>query len=190
MIHSGGGFLWITSKTGSFGYMTRSVSLLRIRKEWILPALTLNLTIVIHDIDQLFDKTAYLYGHFCSPFYPFYRGGKIDLHNPIVLVTTKKTTIHNFAGVSHKTLLFNYNTYLISTILKLTLQNTMKDQETCNLVSSRVVLSPGYRRYCGSFLWKWMKNNPFLDTSFLFSTKNPNDPIFDLILDFSKETHP
>ena len=29
-----------------------------------------------------------------------------------------------------------------------------------------------------------MKNNPFLDTSFLFLTKNPNDP------DFSKETHP
>ena len=33
MIHNGGGFLWTTSKTGSFGYMTRSVSLLRIRKE-------------------------------------------------------------------------------------------------------------------------------------------------------------
>ena len=31
-----------------------------------------------------------------------------------------------------------------------------------------------------------MKNNPFLDTSFLFLTKNPNDRIFDPILDFSK----
>ena len=28
-----------------------------------------------------------------------------------------------------------------------------------------------------------MKNNPVLDTSFLFLTKHPNDP------DFSKETH-
>ena len=55
---------------------------------------------------------------------------------------------------------------------------TMKDQQTCNLVSSRVILSPGHRLYCGSFLWKWMKNNPFLDTSFLFSTKTPNDPDF------------
>ena len=71
----------------------------------------LNLTLLIHDIDQLFDKTSYLYGHFCSPFYPFYRGGKIDLHNPIVLVTTKKTTIHNFAGAYYKTLLFNYISY-------------------------------------------------------------------------------
>ena len=33
MIHNGGGFLWITSKTGYFGYITRGVSLLRIRKE-------------------------------------------------------------------------------------------------------------------------------------------------------------
>ena len=31
-----------------------------------------------------------------------------------------------------------------------------------------------------------MKNNPFLDTSFHFLTKNPNDRIFDPILDFSK----
>ena len=31
-----------------------------------------------------------------------------------------------------------------------------------------------------------MKNNPFLDTSFPFLTKNSNDPIFDPILDVSK----
>ena len=34
--------LWIISKTGYFGYMIRSVSLLRIRKEWTLPAVTWN----------------------------------------------------------------------------------------------------------------------------------------------------
>ena len=35
-----------------------------------------------------------------------------------------------------------------------------------------------------------MKNNPLLDTSFLFLTKNSNNRIFDLILDFSKYMHP
>ena len=31
----------------------------------------------------------------------------------------------------------------------------MKDQQTCNLASSGVILLLGYRRYCGSFLRKW-----------------------------------
>ena len=64
--------------------------------------------------------------------------------------------------------------------------------ELCSKVCMYVciILSPGYRRYCGSILWKWMKNNPFLDTSFLGLTKNPNNSYFDLILDFTKETHP
>ena len=37
-----------------------------------------------------------------------------------------------------------------------------------------------------------MKNNPFLNTSFLFSMINPNDLDFnfDLISDCIKETHP
>ena len=35
-----------------------------------------------------------------------------------------------------------------------------------------------------------MKNNPFLDTPFLFSMKILMIGSFDLILDFSKETHP
>ena len=68
-----------------------------------------------------------------------------------------------------------------SSILELTVHSKMKDQQICNIISSRVILSPGYCRYCGSFLWKWMKNNPFLDTSFLFVTKNPalgNNPDF------------
>ena len=107
-----------------------------------------------------FDETAYLYGHFCSRFYPFYRGGKINLHSPIVLVTTKKTIIHNFAGASHKTLLFNYISYFNCPKANPPEYNESHPQ-TCNLVSSRVVLSRGYRRYCRSFLWKWMKNNPF-----------------------------
>ena len=34
--------LWIISKTGYFGYMIRSVPLLRIRKEWIQPVVARN----------------------------------------------------------------------------------------------------------------------------------------------------
>ena len=35
------------------------------------------------------------------------------------------------------------------------------------------------------------EDNPFSDISFLFSSKNPNDPDFLLLIsDFSKETHP
>ena len=48
---------------------------------------------------------------FLQSILPVLSGGKIDLHNPIVLVTTKKTTIHNFAGAYYKTLLFNYISY-------------------------------------------------------------------------------
>ena len=61
--------------------------------------------------------------------------------------------------------------------------------KTCNIVSSRVILSTGYRRYCGSFLWKWMKHNPWIHR-FLSWRKIVMILIFDLILDFSKETHP
>ena len=32
-------------------------------------------------------------------------------------------------------------------------QNAIKDQQICNSMSGRVILSPGYHRYCGSFLW-------------------------------------
>ena len=39
-----------------------------------------------------------------------------------------------------------------SSILELAVQNTMKDQQICNIVNSRVILSEGYRQYCGSFL--------------------------------------
>ena len=34
-------------------------------------------------------------------------------------------------------------------------ENNEPDQQTCNLVSSGVILLLGYRRYCGSFLRKW-----------------------------------
>ena len=177
MIHNGGGFLWITSKTGYFGYMTRGVSLLRIRKEWILPAVTLNLTPLIHDIDQLLTRLLIFTAIFAVHFTRFI--GVVKSTGIIPLFLLQRRKLLYTTSLARITRLYFSITYLISTILKLTVQNTMKNHQTCNLViSSRVVLSPGYRRYCGSFLWKWMKNNPFLDTSFLFSTKNPNDPDF------------
>ena len=45
-------------------------------------------------------------------------------------------------------------------------QNTMKDQQTCNR-SVAVVSMP-----------RWMKNNPFVYTSFIFLSKTHNDPDF------------
>ena len=61
---------WIISKLGYFEYMIRSVSLLRIRQEWI---------------QQLFDNTTHLHGHLSTRamvndlFYPFYPDSKIAI---------------------------------------------------------------------------------------------------------------
>ena len=163
--------------------MTRGVSLLQIRKEWILPAVTLNLTLLIHDIDQLFDKTSYLYGHFCSPFYPFYRGGKIDLHNPIVLVTTKKTTIHNFAGAYYKTLLFNYISYF-------NYPKANRPEYNERSANLRHCQQPCYSFFgIPSMLWV-VPIEIFWIHRFFSYRKILIIRIFDLILDFSKETHP
>ena len=41
-----------------------------------------------------------------------------------------------------------------SGILELTVHNTTKDQQICNIINSRVIFSEGYRQRCGSFLWK------------------------------------
>ena len=96
---------------------------------------------------------------------------------------------HNFTGASCSILLFQqlsyFKTRLHSAHLKQYPWAKQKNQQICNIISSRVILSSGYRRYCRSFQWKWMKNNPLLDTSFLFSTKNPNNP--DFWSDFSKK---
>ena len=75
--------LWIISKTGYFGYMIRSVSLLRIRKEWTLPAVTRNnfntyWTAFWQDglpIRSFLNRSRELN----DGFYPFYRGGKIAI---------------------------------------------------------------------------------------------------------------
>ena len=115
-------------------------------------------------------------------FFSFYRGGKIIIQNWLgpTFFCSQGQMLHNFASASCKTLLFQSisccKTYLhlaslLSIIFELTVQNTVKDQQTCNIVSSCVILSPGYPQYCGSFLWKWwkwIKNNPFLDLGHCF----------------------
>ena len=64
--------LWIISKTWYFAYMIRGVSLLRIRKEWIQPAVTWNnfssLRPFLNSRHGVNDR-----------FYPFYRDGKIAI---------------------------------------------------------------------------------------------------------------
>ena len=171
--------------------MTRGVSLLQIRKEWILPAVTLNLTLLIHDIDQLFDKTSYLYGHFCSPFYPFYRGGKIDLHNPIVLVTTKKTTIHNFAGAYYKTLLFNYISYFNYPKANRPEYNERSSNlQPCRSSAAVLFFLRDTVDIVGRFYGNEWKITPFWIHRFFSQRKILMIWIFDLILNFSKEMHP
>ena len=64
--------LWNISKTWYFRYMILGVSLLRIRKEWIQPAVTWNnfssLRPFLHSRNGVNDR-----------FYPFYRDGKIAI---------------------------------------------------------------------------------------------------------------
>ena len=50
--------LWIISKTGYFGYMIRSVPLLRIRKEWIQPVVRSK---QFYYTQQLFDNPAHIF---------------------------------------------------------------------------------------------------------------------------------
>ena len=112
-------------------------------------------------------------------FYPFYRGGKIAIRTgPTLFWWQGKNCYTTSPSRLARHTLFQDSSSFCPSKPKANHPETMKDRQTCYLVSSRVILSPGHRRYCGSFLWKWMKNNPFLDTSFLFSTKTPNDPDF------------
>ena len=72
----------------------------------------------------------------------------------------------------------------------------MKDQQTSEYNERSANLSAAVLFFSGipSILWvvameMRVRNNPFLSTSFLFWTKNPNDPDFnfDLISDCIKE---
>ena len=66
--------LWIISKTGYFRYMIRGVSLLRIRKEWIEPAVTWNIFNTYSTAHLLNSRHGVK-----DRFYAFYRNGKIAI---------------------------------------------------------------------------------------------------------------
>ena len=137
-------------------------------------------------IQQLFNNTAHLYGHF--EFKAWIKRSNLSVLSGRLNRNTNRTCIvlvhndksrQNCNTISPARLATFYfssryfiSTLISSSILELNVQNTMKYQQIYNIMSNRVILSEEYRRYCGSFLWKWMKIN----TSFLFSTKNPNDP--------------
>ena len=95
---------------------------------------------------------------------------KQDLH------CSRKKLLHNFAGASCKTLFFQYISYF-KTHLHLALQEqypkvNRPEYKERSKISKLATLSGIPSK------WKWMKNYPFLDTSFLFLTKNPNYPDF------------
>ena len=75
----------------------------------------------------------------------------------IVLHEEKSKQNCHTTSPAHLATFYFSSRYLISRssstcILELTIQNTMKDQQICNIISSRVILSDGYRHYCGLFL--------------------------------------
>ena len=59
--------------------------------------------------------------------------------------------------------------------LELIAQNTMKDQQSCNTVSSCVILLWGYHCSCESFLCKRMNNNHFGYIVSFLNKKNCNE---------------
>ena len=149
----------------------RSVSLLRIWKEGIQLALTRN-NFIIH--------TAAVWQH-CSSlrpflnsrhglndhFYPFYRIVKSQSNRDLHCSSSQRLQIeikllHNFARFRRRVLHVTFSVDILldsssRNILELTVQNKMKDQQICNIISSLVILSPGYRRYCGSFYGNELK---------------------------------
>ena len=103
---------------------------------------------------------------------------------PALFKFTRTRLLYNFAGKS----------YLISRLVVIWLayiRIQWKISKLATLSATLLFLSLGYRRYCGWFLWKWMKNNPFWMHRFFSKWKILMIQIFDLILDnFSKEIRP
>ena len=131
--------LWIISKTGYFGYMIRSVSLLRIRKEWTLPAVTWNnFNTYIRFVTR---PESWIKLWILSVLSRWQNRNT----NRTCIVLGKNCYTTSPARLAR---LYFSNTYLISrlifiwpvksSILKLTVQNTRKDQQTCDLVRDSV----------------------------------------------------
>ena len=120
-------------------------------------------------------------------FYLFYWGGKFHTTNRtcIVQIHKDKTAIQ---------LCWQVISYFKTCRHLARLQPSRiqwKISKLATLSATLLFLSLSYCRYCGLFLWKWMKNNPFWMHHFFSQWKILIIQIFDLILDnFSKEIHP
>ena len=105
---------------------------------------------------------------------------KQDLH------CSRKKLLHNFAGASCKTLLFQYISvsrlifiwHVKSSILKLTVQNTRKDQQYCDLVRDSVEMEMNEKLSLFGYIVSFLNEKSYL-SGFLIC----------MILDFSKERH-
>ena len=105
---------------------------------------------------------------------------KQDLH------CSRKKLLHNFAGASCKTLLFQYISvsrlifiwHVKSSILKLTVQNTRKDQQYCDLVRDSVEMEMSEKLSLFGYIVSFLNEKSYL-SGFLIC----------MILDFSKERH-
>ena len=159
--------------------MIRSVSLLRIRKEWIQQAVTGNsfktlssclTTLLI--FTAIFELEAWIkqFIRFIGMVKSLYER---DLHCSSLQRQIETKLLHKFAGASCNIYFYFPSSYSISRLIFKHYpwaNRPEKNERSANLQHHQ---QPRY-----SFSWKLTKNNPLLDTAF-FLTKNPNDPISD-----------
>ena len=166
---------WSTTEVDSLDHIQNRI--LRIWKEGIQPALTRNnFNTYSRCLTTLFIFTA-IFGFEAwikRSFLSVLSDSKIEIQSSSQRLQIETKLLHNFASFRRCVMQVTFSVDILldsssCSILELTVHNKMKDQQICNIISSLVILSPGYRWYCGSFLWKWIKNNPFLDSSFLNS---------------------
>ena len=120
------------------------------------------------------------------PFYPFYRGGKIAIQTGPALFWLQEKDCSTTSPVRLARLYFTSTTRLHLGRLKQYPKDKRPEYNErsanliCNLVNNRIILSSRYRRYCGSFLWKWIneKYSLFGYIGVFLLTKNPNHPDF------------
>ena len=140
-----------------------NVSLLWIQKEWILPGVTRN---------NFNTYTAPVWQH-CSSlwsylnsrhglndrYYQFSRNSKIAIQTEPALFKFTRKNLDKTATQLCRDILqhFTFPVDILfqdssSSSIQLTVQNTMKDQQICDIIISCVILSEGYHQYCGLFL--------------------------------------
>ena len=138
--------------------MIRSVSLLRIQKEWILPAVTrdsfntyVSFLTRLLIFTAIFEPESWIKRSILCVLSVVKSQYKQDLHCSSYKEKNFDTTL--LAPLARLYFNLQYISYMCisrlvfiwpvwSIILKLTVQNTMKELQTCDLVSNHVILSP------------------------------------------------